>query len=261
MQLLRHWLRRIKKLAQSPGVFPSPAAAVSYVLLADRPPLGRRARLKIRALHNETVVCRSGTTDPNVLWSTFHAKYHLPDVALRADCCILDLGANVGYTAAHFSALFPNARVVAVEMDEKNFRLACENTKGFSGCQMIHGAVSSVNGTLTYGGDREDGFHLLPRDALIPPNAKHVRSLTMTTLCNEAKLDRIDFLKMDIEGAEHALFSSDTSWLDKVYHAKIEIHDAQDFTLVASVLKTHGFESAKDTHHWSTLVATNRRQK
>jgi len=61
---------------------------------------------------------------------------------------------------------------------------------------------------------------------------------------------------MDIEGAERDVFGSDLGWLQRVYHAKIEIHDGRDFAFIEQALRTAGFSVVKDTRHWSALVAT-----
>ena len=72
--------------------------------------------LRVREAGNHPLLCRPGTSDPDVLWDTFGEKYHLPPVALPADCYIVDLGANVGYTMAHFAFLYPRATVLGVEL-------------------------------------------------------------------------------------------------------------------------------------------------
>jgi len=78
---------------------------------------------------------RIGTTDYQTLRNTVVSQYHLPlqplavdSLQLGAKPVILDLGANAGYTVAHFAAVYPTARIVGVEMDAENVRLAQRNT-------------------------------------------------------------------------------------------------------------------------------------
>lgn len=256
--MLRRFLGKIKKLLQSPFVLCSPSDWFKFALLDDRLPVRQQVRLRVKSFGGKSVICRNGTTDANVLWGIIREKYHLPDVPLPPRSCILDLGANAGYSMAHFASLYPDAKVVGVEMDTDNYELACENTRAFGQrCVLVHAAISSTNGTLTYGGDRADGFRLLPEDAAVGA-VKKVRALTLESFCQEASLDKIDFLKMDIEGAEREVFSSDLSWLSRVYHLKVEVHNRGDFDLIQGALAGAGFDCAKDKHHWSALVATRK---
>lgn len=59
------------------------------------------------------------------------------------------------------------------------------------------------------------------------------------------KLDEIDLLKMDIEGSEYEIFSSqDLGWLDRCHALVVETHDhivEGSDQLVNRVLKEHGF--------------------
>ena len=77
----------------------------------------------------------------------------------------------------------------------------------------------------------------------------------MNMLIKELELDQIDFLKMDIEGAEYDLFRGALEWLNLVSAMKIEYHPPNDIALIEAALRGHGFECARDQHHWSALTA------
>jgi methyltransferase FkbM-like protein len=58
--------------------------------------------------------------------------------------------------------------------------------------------------------------------------------------------ERIDLVKMDIEGAEQELFKADLSWLDRVDCLIVELHaDRVDSEGIIAVLRAHGFEGAE----------------
>ena len=80
--------------------------------------------LRPRALSGRTVLCRAATSDPWVLWDVFCSEFQAPPSEVPDPRCIVDLGANVGYTAAYFASKYPASRVFAVEMDADNY--ACE---------------------------------------------------------------------------------------------------------------------------------------
>lgn len=56
-------------------------------------------------------------------------KYHLPpDKAISDDAAlIVDMGANIGCTAADFAHRYQRARVLAVELDQSNADLCRRN--------------------------------------------------------------------------------------------------------------------------------------
>ena len=58
-----------------------------------------------------------------------------------------------------------------------------------------------------------------------------------------AGADTIDLLKLDIEGAEEALFShDDLSWLDHVRVVTIEVHGPEAESAVRNALRDRPFE-------------------
>ncbi len=48
----------------------------------------------------------------------------------------------------------------------------------------------------------------------------------MPSLMNHLSIEKIDILKVDIEGAEMQLFSANTEWLNQVDCILIEVHDS-----------------------------------
>ena len=61
---------------------------------------------------------------------------------------------------------------------------------------------------------------------------------------------RIDLLKLDIEGAEEQLFSSNYSnWIGRIKNMMIEAHSQQALDAVLSTTKNHGFIVTEDGAH------------
>ena len=56
-------------------------------------------------------------------------------------------------------------------------------------------------------------------------NQEKIESITIDDLISNHNLQEIDFLKVDIEGAEAELFSEKTEWLNNVKVIAIELHD------------------------------------
>jgi FkbM family methyltransferase len=195
--------------------------------------------------------CRIHSSDIPVIADTFVGLYHVPPVALPERPVIVDLGANIGCTMVHYAALYPGARIVGVELDPENARLARLNTAAIAAqTTLLHAAIWPHDGTVGYGGDEAWGYRVEAG------GERAVEALSMPSLTRRCGLSTIDFLKVDIEGAERDLFQGSLSWLKRVRALAIEVHD--DEALIArliTLLTRHGFVAQRDTHHWSAVIA------
>lgn len=141
---------------------------------------------------------------------------------------ILDLGANVGYSAAYFLSRFPNSRVFAVEPDSRNVELCRLNLLPFRDrAVVIHGAVWSKPALLsigngTFGDGREWATQVVPTPA---GQEGKVKGWDVASLLSMTGADYIDLLKIDIEGSEIEVFGeSATEWLPRIRNLCIELH-------------------------------------
>ncbi|MBM3474713.1 MAG: hypothetical protein FJX75_15725 [Armatimonadetes bacterium] len=115
-----------------------------------------------RLLGGTPVWCRPGTADWRTLLDTFAHQYHAPRDPLTDPAWIVDLGANVGYTAAHYLYAYPSARVLAVEMDRDNHDLALRNLAPWERrFTLVNAAIWSSDGEVEYGGAREDAYRVI----------------------------------------------------------------------------------------------------
>ena len=220
---------------------------------------GQTESFRIKQLGGMPVACRPGTTDHQVLLDTFSGLFHLPPESLPSDARILDLGANVGYTAAHYAVLFPTAKVYAVEMDKSNVELARRNTETFlPRVSVIHCAVWVENGEMAYGGgeDGEWAFRLEGLGGAV--GRTRVPTLTLDKLCETQGIERIDFLKMDIEGAESRVLRERTAWLDRVQRVNLEVHGPMVVDEALEILTQRGFECRRHPTHPAGILAVRR---
>jgi FkbM family methyltransferase len=250
-------LHRLKNLINYVEVFPSMHDIQSFRRIAYRD-RNEAVEVRLRAARGTTVRIRPGTSDAAVLWDTFHEKFHLPPSPLKANATILDLGANVGYTALHFAKLYPQALVLAVELDARNCEAAAINLRSQPRCRLIHGAVWSEDGAVAYNPNEEAwAFHVDSNTA--GSNLATVPARTVSSLMAEHGLSHIDYVKMDIEGAEWPVLSSGASWLAKTAMLKVELHPKFNkhatYENCATVLRQYGFACRKDDKHWDTLIA------
>jgi FkbM family methyltransferase len=212
-------------------------------------------------LGGNPIFCRPGTRDRSSLQDLLFYQTYLPPKTISQPKVIVDLGANVGYTVAHFASVYPSARIIGVELDAGNFLLAQENTRWCKDrVTLINAAIWSSDGYVDFDGPGEDAFHVVGSDIAdktVPSTtpARHARSLTMESLIKDFDIPRIDYLKMDIEGGEaEIILTADPSWLALVDAMKIELHDV-DYDDFDRALSARGFRCYPDSRHPSCIVA------
>jgi FkbM family methyltransferase len=164
-----------------------------------------------------TLRARAGDTmgigswhDAATAWIVFCRE----EYAVPADArCIVDLGANWGAFALYAAARAPAARIFCIEPspDEHPRLLRNLAANGLDG--RVTGwplAVAGEPGTRWMDADPAHpgpsrGIH--PADGTAPPASVQVQAVTLAQVLERARaaagVERIDLVKMDIEGAEH----------------------------------------------------------
>jgi FkbM family methyltransferase len=197
--------------------------------------------MQFNHLH-QPVYLRTFAGDIDIFYEMFwHKVYELPAPVMREAKTIVDLGSNTGMSALFFLDRCPLANIICLEPETGNFKMLRKNLE----LQILKGRVTPLQLAI----DDHDGTgSMLPsslkyNSRLVPgeTNAEKVRTTSMNSLVNDSGLKRIDILKMDIEGTETRIFSSDTSWLDKVKNIVIEFHSAEGRRLCLEVLVSKGF--------------------
>jgi FkbM family methyltransferase len=118
----------------------------------------------------------------------------------------------------------PRAEIIAVEADPDNFALLAANCRNSSRISALHGAVWSSD-THVYLHRSPDGN---PESSAVGEvvNECAVPAYSIESLRMRRDWSEIDILKLDIEGAEHELFSRNTDWLEKVNCLIFEVPDS-----------------------------------
>ncbi len=112
---------------------------------------------------------------------------------------IVDLGSNIGLSILYFALRFPGARIVGIEPDPAAFELLARNTRGRA--HVIHAAVGDRDGSATFWsapGAVASSLHRT-HDAQQPVE---VPIHTLQRLLDDAGVERVDVLKLVVEGSE-----------------------------------------------------------
>jgi FkbM family methyltransferase len=173
---------------------------------------------------------RQGTSDVPVIRQIFVRKEYQFLERLKDIHTVIDLGANIGGSAVFFLNLFPDAQVIAMEPAPENVQVLEQNLAPYGQrAKVIQAAIwpSSMNLQLVRGHFRDK----LDWSNQVRPAEEQardtIRGMTVPELFADCQQERIDLVKIDIEGAEKELFNGNTSWLGSVRNLCIEIHDEQ----------------------------------
>ncbi len=128
----------------------------------------------------------------------FHAQNETP--------VILDCGANVGMASLYFKWLYPKARVRAFEPDPATFQLLKQNiTRNKLDVETHNCAVWDENAEVDFFVDtRNPGALLMSTDAS-RLNSQSIR--VPARRLSDFVQGTVDFVKLDVEGAEHRVLS------------------------------------------------------
>jgi FkbM family methyltransferase len=211
--------------------------------------------ISVRALDRRTVLMRPGTADSLAMIGTFARVHHLPPVSVRPMRTIWDLGANIGLTVAHLAHLHEEARIIGVELDDENAALAQRNIAPWADrCEVRRAAVWPSDGAIEYRRDAgaEQGHRVAPL-VDVAPNAS-APALSLDTLLRESGASMIDYVKMDIEGAEGSVLRENTAWAAAVRSIKVEVHPPYTTEECRADLEALGFRCIVDTRHWALVI-------
>ena len=148
---------------------------------------------------------------------------------LRFDTCV-DIGANVGLVSEVLSNLGDRQNVViaieAAYSDHAYSRKLCER----------HANIRWV-AEAVLDGNSESAEHWA--DSF---DWQDVTVTTMPEIIDRFSIERISFLKVDIEGSEFSLLTRNNEWLGLVDNLALEVHPAEGApSILVDVLRDHGF--------------------
>lgn len=149
---------------------------------------------------------------------------------VRTPKVIVDAGANIGLASIYFANKYPDAKIIALEPEQSNFKLLEVNVSVYPNIIPVHAALwnKSEKINLVDPGLGKWGFMTEVKntsDGLLGNTCHEVEAMTVDKIMQTFNLEKIDILKMDIEGAEKEVFSDSSLWIEKVDSLIVELHD------------------------------------
>jgi FkbM family methyltransferase len=173
------------------------------------------------------VELRSGTSDMRCFEKIFLAEDYRTPFPVEAKV-IVDAGANVGMATLYYSYAYPNARIIAIEPESSNFKMLVRNCGNLPNVTLVEAALWHEERNLVLGNPDAAKWAFTVTDSAPASNGEppKVAAVTIPGILKKYGVERIDILKLDIEGAELELFRNGSdAWLGSVGQIAIELHD------------------------------------
>jgi len=173
---------------------------------------------------------RIGTSDRFIVWEVWKYKEYADDkyFTIGSSDVVVDIGAHIGSFSVYAAKMAPKGHVYAYEPAKNNYNLLVENIK----LNKIDN-ISAFNIAIL---NKKDKINLFiakenPGGTSIYKNIWSkkrviVPTITLKDIFTRNRLKKIDFLKLDAEGAEYKiLLNSQPEILKKIDKMVIEFHD------------------------------------
>ena len=187
------------------------------------------------------------------IYECWLSKEYFPQMpyALPEKARIVDIGASIGLFTLYVAAQYPRSRVFSYEPVPDSFELLIDNVRRNhfeNRVKASNAAVSSTGGEST--------FHVGNHNVLASLFAKGGQSLTVKTLTLDdivSEVGKIDFLKLDAEGAEYEiLLKAKLTTLKKISAISLEYHDhitPHNHSEILKTLENNGFKTKISAQH------------
>lgn len=170
------------------------------------------------------IILRSNTSDRSIFNEVFLKKGYQFSLDYPPKV-IIDAGANIGLFSVLMANLYPQAKILAIEPDPDNFKHLKKNTDFYTQINLLNYGLWSKNTVLEIIDENFGKSGTRVKEAG-PDSNSSLKAISIPELMNNFNLNRIDLLKIDIEGSEKELFSrNEDQWLPKTKTLIIELHD------------------------------------
>lgn len=178
----------------------------------------------------------------------------------EASPVIFDVGAHTGESIVYLRGLFPSARIHSFEPDPASFEALRAHADARTHCHNL--ALSDVNGSAAFfrngishtnslyriNMDSEDSIYLTKvraREQSLEPERFNqqidVATCRLDDFCAQHALERIDLLKIDVQGAEARVLAGAGAQLGKVANVILEVSFYDYYEHQSSFLEVEQF--------------------
>ena len=164
------------------------------------------------------------------------SKAYLSKYKLKKGDIVLDLGAFFGsFSIIAAKKVGPSGRVISYEPDRRNFEIMKKNVQesGLKNITLINKAVFSKKAVLNISSSFADS-NVFEKDL---SKTSKVEADTIDNEIKRLKLKKVDFVKMDVEGAELEIMEGAKSSIKAVKNWAIACYHKRDGKRTGEILK------------------------
>jgi len=191
---------------------------------------------------------RVNTSDLLIVWEIWKAKaYDDIRIPIREMDVVVEFGAHIGAFAVRAARLAHHGQVFAYEASSNNYAQLAQNRQlnGLDNLFIENSAVSDRRGAMPYYRPADNGS----LGSLVHESSSFmetVQAITFADIIAEHGIERIDFLKVDVEGAEYdILLNCADETLAIVQRVVMEYHefkgDKRNHQDLVDLLNSQGF--------------------
>jgi FkbM family methyltransferase len=190
------------------------------------------------------ILIRPGTQDAHTIINNVIREEYGKVTPTTPPKWMIDAGAYIGDTAAYFLSRFPGLNVVALEPNPPSFEMAKLNLAHYGDrAILLKKGLYITDGIASFSGDSTG--------ASIGEKGFKIDCTTILSLLDQYSIPHLDIFKMDIEGAEEAIFGlNPEKWLSRIDLLIVEIHAPHVLPLISSVLTDNGFSMKQYRSIW-----------
>jgi FkbM family methyltransferase len=175
---------------------------------------------------------------------------------------IVDCGSNIGLSVLFFKKLYPRARITAFEPDPATFYVLTKNIadNGLADVIAHRVALGDRNGMTNFYRDTDDGSSSLTMSTNPERHTGRTIQVPVRRL-SEYITSTVDLLKIDVEGAEHAviedLVATDTIRHVRTMHLEYHHHIGSEPDRLSTMLRRledagFGYQLKSEPPQWAT---------
>ncbi|QJD79698.1 FkbM family methyltransferase [Spirosoma rhododendri] len=157
---------------------------------------------------------------------------------------IVDCGSNIGLSIIYFKQRFPNAKIIGFEPDAAIYKLLENNLKSFNlmDVQIHNAAVWTEDTELDFYAEGSLAGSTEINYANASDNKYKVAAIDLKKILSS---NQVEFLKMDIEGAENTVLPDLANLIDSIPYVFLEYHGMlgkpQQLGAMLNMLSSAGF--------------------
>ncbi|HBG78598.1 MAG TPA: hypothetical protein DDW84_07135 [Phycisphaerales bacterium] len=184
-----------------------------------------------------TIYCYDLLSFYNAFKDIFYHQIY--DFESNADCpTVIDGGGHIGLFTLYVKCKYPGAKITVFEPDGRSLELLRKNltANGITDVKIVEAGLYKENTTLSFGSDNSDGSSIFAENRNLSINVVRLSDYIQSP---------VDFVKLNIEGAELDVISEISSLLCNINELVFEYHGfseiGQNLHKILPILADAGF--------------------